>query len=113
MGITSDVRAYDNTGTCFSFFPRSNDEWRYALDVENTAPDECDYVSSALQGSELPDWVEIEVLAKLTNQPAHLVFRQALAGEYERTCRIYGLEILRVDTLSHWIALGRKREQPS
>lgn len=107
-GNASSVRAYDDVGTCFSFVPAAKDEWRYALDVENRRPDDCDYVSSALGFSGLSMWVEIEVFAKLIDEPAHLVLRQVLAGDRERIRSIHGIEIIRMDTPSHWIAVGRR-----
>lgn len=108
IGHASSVRAYDDSGTCFSFIPAANDEWRYALDVENRRPDDCSYVSSALGSSGLSMWVEVEVFAKLIDEPAHLVLRQVLAGHQERIRGVHGIELLRMDTPSHWIAVGRR-----
>ena len=108
-GNVSEVRAYDESGTCFSFVPTANEEWRYALDVENRRTDDCSYVSSALGSLGLSVWVEVEVLAKLVDEPAHLVLRQVIAGDRETICGDRGLEIIRMDTPSHWIAVGRRR----
>jgi hypothetical protein len=108
IGNASSVRAYDDSGTCFSFVSASNDEWRYALDVETRRPDDCSYVSSALEPSGLSMWVEVEVLAKLICEPAHLVMRQVLVGDQEKIRGVHGIEILRMDTASHWIAVGRR-----
>lgn len=108
IGNASPVRAYDDEGTCFSFVPAANDQWRYALDVENRRPDNCGYVSSALGSSGLSMWVEVEVFAKLIDEPAHLVLRQVFAGHQERIRGVHGIEIIRMDTPSHWIAVGRR-----
>ncbi len=108
IGNASSVRAYDDVGTCFSFLPAANDEWRYALDVENRRPDDGSYVSSALGSSGLSMWVEVEVFAKLIDEPAHLVLRAVIAGDQDRIRGVHGIEIIRMDTPSHWIAVGRR-----
>lgn len=108
IGNVSAVRAYDDSGICFSFVPVANDEWRYALDVEKRRLDDFSYVRSALGSSDMSMWVEIEVLAKLTDKPAHLVLRHVLAGDHKRIRGVHGIEIFRMDTPSHWIAVGRR-----
>ena len=108
-GSESSVRAYDVTGKCFSFWPAADDEWLYALDVENRRSDCSGFVSSALGSSGLSSWVEVEVAAKLTNTPAHLVLRQFLMGQPQAILQAHGIEFIRIDTPSHWIAVGRRR----
>lgn len=108
IGNASSVRAYDDAGTCFSFVTDANDEWRYAIDVENRRLDYSGYVSSALGSSGLSMWVEVEVFAKLIDEPAHLVLRQVLAGGQQRIRGVHEIEIMRMDTASHWIAVGRQ-----
>ena len=108
-GSVSSVRAYDDVGNCFSFVTAACDEWRFALDVERRRPDDCGFVSSALGSGGLSLWVEVEVLAKLANQPAHLALRQVLAGKRAMLSDDVGVEISRMDTASHWIAVGRRR----
>lgn len=107
-GHVSSVRAYDDAGTCFSFVPTADDEWRFALDVEKRRSDNCGYVSSALGSAGLSLWVEVEVLAKLINEPSHLVLQQVIVGERAMICDVHGIEVLRMDTASHWIAVGRR-----
>lgn len=108
IGRASSVRAYDCAGTCFSFFPAADKEWLYALDVEKRRSEDFCYVSSALGSTGLSLWVEVEVLAKLTNEPAHLILRQVLAGKRAMICDVHGIEVCRMDTASHWTAVGRR-----
>ena len=108
LGNTSPVRAYDDSGTCFSFLAATDGGLRYALDVERKQADDWSCVSSALGSLGLSKWVEVEVLAKLINKPAHLVMREVIAGQQTEICRVYGIEILRMDTPSHWISIGRR-----
>lgn len=108
IGKASSVRSYDDTGTCFSFVPVAADQWRYALDIEIKRSDNSDYVVSVLGKAGLSLWVEVEVLAKLTDEPAHSMLQQVLAGRQATICAGHGIEICRMDTASHWIAVGRR-----
>ena len=105
----SGIRAYDETGSCFSFWPIEERGWLYALDVEAREPDACGFVSSALGARQLASWVEVEVVAKLINTPAHLIFRQFMAGQRGSILKSHQIEVLRSDTDRHWIAIGRFR----
>lgn len=109
VGLGADIRAYDETGRCFSFWPIEDKGWRYALDVEAREPDACGFVSSALGAGGLASWVDVEVVAKLSNTPAHLVFRQFMAGQRGSILKSHQIEVLRSDTDRHWIAIGRSR----
>ena len=109
VGPASDIHAYDETGRCFSFTPIEEKGWLYALDIEGREPDLCGFVSSALGTGGLASWVEVEVVAKLSNTPAHLVFRQFIAGQRMSILKSIQIEVLRSDTNSHWIAIGRSR----
>lgn len=108
IGRGWSVRSYDDAGTCFSFVPAVEGQWNYALDVEKRRSDDSGYVSSALGAAGLSLWVEVEVLAKLTNEPAHAVLREVLAGGHAMICDVHGIEICRMDTANHWIAVGRR-----
>lgn len=109
IGPASDIRAYDETGRCFSFTPIEKNGWLYAIDIEPRELDGCGFVSSALGAGGLASWVEVEVVAKLSNTPAHLIFRQFKAGRRVSILQYYQVEVLRSDTDSHWIAIGRSR----
>lgn len=107
-GVSSRVRSYDEEGTCFSFFPSEESDWLYTLDVENKRSDCCESVTAALGSIELAKWVDIEVIAKLLNLPAHLVLRQVLADNLITTDVECSIEIIRADINTHWIAIGRR-----
>jgi hypothetical protein len=76
--------------------------------VDNKLSDFSGFVSSVLGAAGLASWVEVEVTAKLIDTPAHLVLRQFLAGHQIAILKAHGIEVLRLDTNSHWIAVGRR-----
>lgn len=108
VGQVSSVRSYDGNGQCFSFLPKQESAWQYALDVERRLhPEETSMISAVcLDG--LSQWVEIEVAAKLTATPAHIVFRLFMQGYLQSMLLSNKIEILHCDTESHWIAIGRR-----
>ena len=65
-------------------------------------------LAQALGGDAMRRWGEIEVMAKLLDQPAHLMLRRVLSGEGAALIRHYSLEIRRCDTAELWLVLGRR-----
>lgn len=106
------LRAYDEEKTCFSFLPFQNSPCRYAIDVELRSKAVPEAIGDRLGSGGLAQWTEIEVVAKLTNTPAHLVFRRALASDLNQIKQDLGIEMLRCDTASHFIAIGRRLAGP-
>ena len=102
------MRAYDALGTCFSFFPAQEIGWRYAIDVELQVPAP-EFIQPVLGSDGLARWVEIEVVAKLTDTPAHIIFQRRLRESLQCILDDHGIEIRHCDTSSHWIAVGRCR----
>lgn len=89
------------------FCPAPGDPARYALDVEARALP----VPAALRAQLGPDamsrWGEIEVVAKLIGEPAHLVLRSTLRGEPAGLRTRHGITLQRADTPTHWRVIGR------
>lgn len=103
--------SYDGTGTRFVYVPAATTETRscrYALDVEARAVACPDSLAAALgcaddPGAALRRWTELEVLAKLTDTPVHLLLRA-------RPDKITtGIEITRCDTKTHWVVVGMRK----
>jgi hypothetical protein len=106
-GALSPVRAYDGLGDCFSFIALAPDHGCFAMDLEAKGLPASEAIEAALGIDGLGHWVEIEVIAKLANVPAHLVFKRYVKGEMEQMKRDLGIDIVRCDTASYWIAVGR------
>ena len=103
------ICSYDGSGLCFSFLPAVLHGFKYALDVEERCDFETSKVASALGDRGLGFWVEIEVVAKLVDIPAHLMLREASQGRLPLSLQRHRIELIRLDTSNHWIALGRRR----
>jgi hypothetical protein len=108
VGRFSPIRSYDDWGNCFSLLPFDVNGWQYALDVETRQHDKDNRVESALGMEGLSRWVEIEVVAKLMDTPAHLVFRQVVRCGLPAILCTHGIEIRRLTTSHHWLAVGRR-----
>ncbi|QUJ76016.1 hypothetical protein KDD17_13945 [Sulfitobacter albidus] len=106
--------SYDDYGQRFVFVPAVGDMDHYALDVEcRSTP-----VPPQLERSLRPyfsrlgvpffdGWTRLEVSAKLSGRPV-----LERVNEIKGTCLFSDDEntvILRVDTSTHWIAVGRRR----
>lgn len=106
--LRSGMASYDGFGRRFVYLPPETTEaerYRYAMDVESRQT-ACPELISAAVGeaaeTALRGWTELEVLAKLTTMPVHLLLRV-------KDVRITaGIEIIRCDTETHWIAVGMK-----
>ncbi len=57
----------------------------------------------------LKAWTEIEVIAKLTDTPAHLLLKRITAAGGIGPLRPEGITIQRVDGPDFWLAVGRRR----
>ena len=99
--------SHDGLGRRFLFRPPPGDApgLRYALDVECRALPPPGALARVLGPRAMALWGELEMVAKLTGRPVHLVLRDQLAGRDPRA--LPGLEIRRADTAGHWIVLGR------
>lgn len=86
------------------FCPVPGDGWHYALDVEARNLPAPEHLTRALGPDAMRKWGEIEVMAKLSDLPAHLVLRAVLAGQPPN---IPGLQTLRADTPDLWCIIGR------
>lgn len=110
-GRYSRCRSYDSMGTCFSFLPNSQSRfgWKYALDVEDRSFDSGDHIVSALGVEGLQSWLEIEVVAKLTDTPAHIVLRQFTRGHWQSNLRRNRIILQHCNTESHSMLVARRR----
>jgi len=95
--------SHDGAGRRFVFRPAETG-FRHALDVEPKCTPLPAPLARALGGADPALWTEIEVIAKLTDTPAHLVLRAHAAGA---GIRPPGLEIRHCDSATHHIAVGR------
>jgi len=98
----------DHHGVRHVFIPAS-DDGRYAVDFERKDTVLEPEIRSLL-GVIAPDtpalltWTRIEVLAKLTDMPAHLVMRDVARQGWARQ-----IDIRHPPHATHWISIGRMR----
>lgn len=100
--------SHDGEGGRFVFLPPSGAAHAFAIDVEPRHRPAPPALAAALGRDAMARWGEIEVMAKLTGLPAHLVLRRVLAGGGAALAAGYGLEIARADTPGHWVVAGRR-----
>ena len=108
-----EVRSYDAEGKAFYFVPTTRGDWHYAMDVETRADTGGTLVAQALETCDLPPWVAIEVVAKLTNTPAHLVFQSVRRAGLSKVLSRSEIELAQFHTTEHWIAVGRRETKGS
>ena len=104
--------SYDLLGRRYVFLHHP-DEFQYALDIEchdGAAPMQVTRYLTKLRIEEPPlkAWTEIEVIAKLTNTPAHLLLRRITTAGGISALRTEGIAIRRVDLPGLWLAVGRR-----
>lgn len=97
----------DHAGLRLVFVPPAGAAGRFALDVERrdaALSPETETVLRRIAPAAPPllTWTRIEVAAKLTGRPAHLVLRAAEAAGLPA-----GVEIRQLPDPTHWISLGR------
>ncbi|GAB5388172.1 MAG: hypothetical protein Alpg2KO_11400 [Alphaproteobacteria bacterium] len=109
-GKDSTVRTYDSGGNCYSLSSMPQPGWCYAIDIEDIIADADNPVLQAL-GADAPSrWAGIEVIAKLTNMPAHLVLRQVLDQGLDQILEQSQIEIRYHQSDHHILAIGRRPE---
>ncbi|PJB67205.1 MAG: hypothetical protein CO094_04745 [Anaerolineae bacterium CG_4_9_14_3_um_filter_57_17] len=101
--------SHDGAGGRFVFVPAADATgYAYALDVEpRTRPCPAAIAKALGCGNDsdeaLRRWTELEVTAKLTETPVHLLLlAQSRPVENE-------IQMIRCDTDSHWIAVGMRK----
>ncbi|MEY8120511.1 hypothetical protein AB9F26_20090 [Falsihalocynthiibacter sp. BN13B15] len=103
----SGPASYDGAGRRFVFHTEMSLE-AVAIDVELRSEPASAQLTKALGEDALARWTEIEVLAKLYDVPAHIVLTQVQSLSPQVFAQKFPAEILRCDTASHFIAVGRK-----
>jgi hypothetical protein len=104
--------SHDGTGRRFVLVPPAGTALRFALDVERRDRPAPAALARVLGPRAMERWGEIEVIAKLTDLPAHLVLRRVLAGgagAAEATAALaqaQGLRLARCDTAELWRVVG-------
>ena len=101
--------SYDADGQRYVFIAAATDAAAYALDVETVKTRPPDAVAALFErsGETRPffhAWTELEVIAKISNMPCHVLLRDGCA--LARAGR--QVTVLRCDGPAHWIAVGRK-----
>ncbi|MBN7787203.1 hypothetical protein JYP51_19920 [Ponticoccus gilvus] len=96
----------DHAGLRLVFVPPAGAAGRFALDVERrdaALSPETEAVLRQIDAAAPPllTWTRIEVAAKLTGRPAHLVLRAARAAGLPP-----GIETRQLPDPTHWISLG-------
>lgn len=106
--------SYDVHGLRFVFVPAVGDTATYAVDVEHRetaipamleqriGPSFAQDCASFFEG-----WTRLEVIAKLSGHPV-LELVRAVNGKFSDLPEA-GISIQRVDTSTHWIAVGQSR----
>lgn len=93
--------SWDHKGARYIFRPASGDCAIYALDVERLDVGLDAILDSMLQSistaSSLATWTEIEVVAKLRDQPAHLVLRAALELPRTSLHKLFGINAVQLN----------------
>lgn len=107
---SSDARgpaSYDVHGLRFVFVPAADDTATYALDVESRDTDAPPFLAQHFKSNNVPffeRWTRLEVIAKLLGYSV-----LELVKESTRLNLIdEDISIQRVDTSTHWVALGRR-----
>ena len=103
--------SHDGIGRRFVLIPPDASPFHHALDVEMRAHPAPEALTQALGPHAMARWGEIEVIAKLLDQPAHLTLRRALAQGAAVLIRDHGLQIARCDTVTFWRVIGRRPAQ--
>jgi hypothetical protein len=101
-------RSYDVLGNQFTFVADDSRSWRFAIDVELRDQPRAEFVASALEGDESTDrWGEIEIIAKLSGTPAHIVLLRFMGRPTDGPVEDDGIQFFQFDTDTHLITLGR------
>lgn len=99
--------SYDVHGLRFVFVPAAHDTATYALDVESRDTQTPPFLAQYFESTNMPFfelWTRLEVIAKLLGHPV-----LELVKEMSRLNLPDGdISIKRVDTPTHWIAVGRR-----
>lgn len=102
----SGAVSYDDHGVRFVFVPPAQDGAAYALDVECRSTPVPASLAAHFGLSDtafFESWTRLEVIAKLTEVPIFQLVKEGLADHMA----VKAIEILRADTPTHWIAIGK------
>lgn len=99
--------SYDVHGLRFVFVPSADDTATYALDVESRDTESPPFLVQHFESTNMPFfelWTRLEVIAKLLGYPVlELVKENRRLNLHDED-----ISIRRVDTPTHWIAVGRR-----
>lgn len=103
----SGPASYDVHGLRFVFVPAAQDSATYAVDVESRNTEVPPFLAQHFAPSDTPffeHWTRLEVVAKLSGRPVlELVKESECLSLLDKD-----MSIQRVDTSTHWIAVGKK-----
>ncbi len=90
---------------------RTNSE-AYALDVEDRVHPAPEFLHRRLSGKDCGEalriWTEVEVVAKILGEPSLIVLDRFVKSGKMIDDKELDIEIVRLDTDTHWVAVGRK-----
>lgn len=103
----SGPASYDVAGVRFVFVPAAHDKATYALDVEHRDTEVPVFLAHHFASLDRPFfecWTRLEVVAKLLERPVLELVKATPHPDVSGD----GIIIQRVDTPTHWIAIGRR-----
>lgn len=100
--------SHDGTGLRHVLLTPNGGGAHYALDVERRDLPPPEALVRALGPGAMARWGEIEVIAKLLDQPAHLVLRAVQADGVAALCHRHAIRLARCDTETLWRVVGQR-----
>jgi len=103
----NNIKSYDSLGNCFSFQPTLIDNYKYAIDVElkDTIPSK--HLMNILGQDALLKWCEIEIIAKLSNIPAHIILLYTRTKSISYLMQKYNINSVYIKTDTHYFVIGK------
>jgi hypothetical protein len=99
--------SYDVHGLRFVFVPAAHDTATYALDVESRDTEVPTFLAQHFESTDMrffERWTRLEVIAKLLGCPLLELVKESTRLNLPAE----DISIKRVDTPTHWIAVGRR-----
>ncbi len=99
--------SYDVHGLRFVFVPAAHDTATYALDVESRDTEVPTFLAQHFESTDMrffERWTRLEVIAKLLGCPLLELVKESTRLNLPAE----DISIQRVDTPTHWIAVGRR-----